>query len=91
MPAIGSRREILAKLADRNTRPERDGADDVLYGPGIQVELAPNQDPVTQMLVTITEEEIGWLVLQRLVRELPWKLLDPSTGLELGSPGASER
>jgi hypothetical protein len=82
MVPIGGRRELLRDLSKLNTAPERDSAGDVLYGPGIRIELAPGQDPVTQMLVTINEEEIGWLVLTRLARHFHWKLLDPSTGRE---------
>ncbi len=83
MSPVGTRREVLAQLSGCNTAPECDEADDLLYGPGIRIELAPGQDPVTQMLVTIVEEEIGWQVLTRLIREFRWKLLDPNTGREL--------
>ncbi len=79
---IGPRRDVLAGLARRNTAPESNGAGDVLYGPGIRIELTPRQDPITQMLVTISEEEIGWMVLTRLINEFGWKLLDPNTGRE---------
>jgi hypothetical protein len=85
MVPIGSRRELLRGLARLNTAPEREAAGDVLYGPGIRIELTPGQDPVTQMLVTINEEEIGWLVLLRLAKEFRWKLVDPATGRELSS------
>ena len=88
MPAIGPRAEIFEKLARANTSPESSAAEDVLYGPGIRVELTPNQDPVSQMLVTVTEEEIGWQVLTRLINHFQWKLLDPDTGREL-SPSRS--
>jgi hypothetical protein len=80
---IGSRAEIVGQLDRCNTGPERSNAGDVLYGPGIRIEMTPGQDPITQMLVTVTEEEIGWQVLTRLVTELHWKLLDPNTGREL--------
>ncbi len=80
---IGSRADIRRQLADRNTGPENDESPDVLYGPGIRVEQTPRQDPITQMLVTITEDEIGWLVLTRIMKELGWKLVDPNTGREL--------
>ncbi len=89
MVPIGSRRELLRGLARLNTAPEREGADDVLYGPGFRIELAPGQDPVVQMLVTITEEEIGWLVLMRLAQQFHWKLLDPMTGREFGAERAN--
>jgi hypothetical protein len=45
--------------------------------------MTPGQDPITQMLLTVTEDEIGWKVLPRLVKEFQWKVLDPSTGREL--------
>ena len=80
---IGPRAEIVRQLVPCNTAPERPDAEDVLYGPGIRIEMTPGQDPITQMLVTITEEEIGWQVLTRLVNAFHWKLLDPSTGREL--------
>ncbi|MHC5008652.1 MAG: hypothetical protein ACYTGF_14970 [Planctomycetota bacterium] len=80
---IGPRAEIVQQLIPCNTAPERADAGDVLYGPGIRIEMTPGQDPITQMLITITEEEIGWKVLTRLVSEFQWKLLDPGTGREL--------
>jgi hypothetical protein len=80
---IGARGEVCRRLADCNTGPECEDADDVLFGPGLRIELTPHQDPITQMLVTLTEEEIGWQVLTRLIREFHWKLLDPDSGREL--------
>ncbi len=86
MPPIGPRQDILEQLARCNTAPEAAEHADVLYGPGIRIELTPGQDPVSQMLVTITEEEIGWQVLTRLIHHFQWKLLDPNTGRELTPP-----
>lgn len=85
MAPIGPRREVLSDLFDCNTGPERED-DDVLYGPGFRIELTPGQDPITQMLVTLTEEEVGWQVLTRIIKKFGWRLLDPSTGRELNSP-----
>jgi hypothetical protein len=82
---IGSRVDIVKQLAACNTGPERSETGDILYGPGIRIEMTPGQDPITQMLLTITEEEIGWKVLPRLVNEFRWKVLDPNTGRELGA------
>ena len=82
LAAIGPRQDVLKNLALCNTSPERQGADDVLFGPGIRIELTPGQDPVTQMLVTLSEDEIGWHVLRRFVTEFHWKLLDPRSGGE---------
>ena len=78
---LGSRRDVFAQLAAYNTAAERDG-DDMLYGPGIRIEVAAD-DPVRQMLLTINDEEIAWQVIMRIGRELRWKLFDPATGREL--------
>ena len=87
MMPIASRKELLAELFDCNTGPERQD-DDILYGPGFRLELTPGQDPITQMLLTLTEEEIGWQVLTKLLKQFEWKLLDPNTGRELKAPAA---
>lgn len=79
---IGRRRDIVEGLAHCNTAPETDGAD-VLYGPGIEIELPPGQDPVPQMLLSITDDDIAWVVVIRLAREFGWKILDPNSGREL--------
>jgi hypothetical protein len=79
---LGRRRDIESGLATRNTAAERPGGH-TLYGPGIELELAPGQDPVTQMMLTISDEDIAWPVIMRLARELQWKILDPNSGREL--------
>ena len=88
MAPIGRRDEVLFDLARFNTSPEgeTDGQnEDVLYGPGIRIELPPGQTVISQMLMTITEEEIAWLVIMRLARSFNWKIVDPNTGRELNS------
>jgi hypothetical protein len=88
MASIGRRDEVLFDLARFNTAPdaESNGSnDDVLYGPGIRIELPPGQDVINQMLMTITEEEIAWLVIMRLARSFQWKIVDPNTGRELNA------
>ena len=82
MAPIGRREEIVKGLSRFNTAPERNG-DDILYGPGIRIELPPNEDPIRQMLVTFEEEEIAWPVMVRLAKAFEWKVLDPLTGREL--------
>jgi hypothetical protein len=82
MAPIAPRSDIVDELRRFNTAPERDGGD-LLYGPGITIEMPPNEDPVRQMLLTMVEEEIAWHVLIRLAREFSWKILDPLTGREL--------
>jgi hypothetical protein len=77
---LGTRQEVVDGLARHNTSAEAEG-DDILFGPGIRIELPPG-DLVTQMLLTIVEEEIAWQVIMRLAKQLNWKLLDPATGRE---------
>lgn len=90
MAPIGPRDEILDKLGRANTAAEDAESPDILYGPGIRIELTPGQDPVSQMLMTITEEEIAWQVIRRLLNHFQWRLLDPNTGQELGPSTAQE-
>ena len=76
---LGSRCDLIAQLASLNTGPEREG-EDVLWGPGIRLELTPGQDPVRQMMLTLVEEDIAMLVVMRLVRVCQWQLVDLETG-----------
>lgn len=84
MAVIGSRKQILGDLSHYNTAPEREG-EDVLYGPGIRLELPPGQTDVNQILLTVTEEEIAWLVIMRLAKAFGWKIVDTTSGRELNA------
>lgn len=79
---IGTRTEVLEGLAHCNTAPDEPNGE-VLYGPGVEIELPPGQDPVPQMSLIISDEDIAWVVIMRLAREFGWKVLDPLTGREL--------
>ncbi|MBL9140406.1 MAG: hypothetical protein JNK53_00945 [Phycisphaerae bacterium] len=79
---IGSRAHVVLSLAHCNTSPEVDGGD-VLYGPGVEFELPPQQDPVIQMQLAISDDDIAWIVIMRVAREFGWKVVDPTTGREL--------
>ena len=79
---IGTRAEIVKALETLNTAPERPG-EEVLWGPGIRIDLPPEKDPVDQMLLTVVEEEIAFLVIMRIGRICSWRMLDPETGEEL--------
>lgn len=89
MAPIGTRREIVASLRTLNTGPQtEDGSmpahgEDVLFGPGIEIELPPEMDPVTQMLVRLTDEDVGWDVIRRIAQHTHWRMLDPMSGREL--------
>lgn len=94
MAPLGTRDQILQELSRFNTAPEREG-DDVLYGPGIRLELPPagegrgtqraGNDQVNQMLMTINEEEIAWHVIMRLAKTFEWKIVDTESGRELNA------
>ncbi len=79
--AIGSRMDVVKSLELRNTCAEIEGGE-IMYGPGVNIELTPNQDPILQMLLTITDDDIAWPVIMRLAKDLQWKILDPSSGRE---------
>lgn len=80
--ALGSRSEIVNELAKFNTMAEVDGGN-MLWGPGIRIELPPDEDPVKQMLLHIVEEEIAWLPIVRLAKQFDWSVMDIETGREL--------
>lgn len=86
---LGTVREIRAKLAAFNTASDggskKSLGTEILYGPGILVELPSGQDEVNQALVTLIEEDIAWPVLMRLCRTQNWALQDPSTGRIFGA------
>lgn len=84
MATLGRRADLVRVLERFNTAPERAG-DDVLYGPGIRLELPLEQGEVSQILMTITEEEIAWLVIMRFLKEFEWKIVDMNTGRELNA------
>lgn len=84
---LGTRRDVVRSLARFNTRP--DGSPDgssIVHGPGFRGELpmCEDGDDVSQILVTIVEEEIAWPVLSRLCRGLDWRMMDPDSGRTFG-------
>lgn len=84
---LGTRSEIVKSLAGFNTMPEIEG-DDVLWGPGIRIELPPSEGDIQQMLLHIVEKEIADLTIVRLARQFNWCVTDIETGNEfVGSGG----
>lgn len=86
---LGPYRQVAAELANFNTFPDGSSSIDafgVLYGPGFHVQMpmiGPN-DPVTQVIVSMQEEDIAWPVLTRICRTLGWKMMDPQSGRTFG-------
>ena len=80
--SLGTREYILSSLATYNTMPEKEG-DDMLWGPGIRIELPPTEGDVQQMLLHFVEETLAWNVMLRLARQFNWSVTDIETGREL--------
>ena len=85
MAPLGPRTQLIKDLARFNTAPEQSSDDEVLYGPGIRLELPPGQDPIRQLLLTVVEDEIAWLVIMRLAKTFNWKIVDTESGRELNA------
>ena len=76
---IGSKSEIVAGLATCNTGPDH-AEGDVLYGPGIELVIAPGEDPVRQMEMAVTDDDIAWTIIHRMKKQFGWKFIDPESG-----------
>jgi|TARA_B110000116_G_C16688716_1_gene514187 hypothetical protein len=79
---LGKREDIIESLSHYNTMPETEG-EDMLWGPGIRIELPPTEGDVHQMLLHLVEEEIAWYPIVRLARQFNWSVTDIETGREL--------
>ena len=69
---------------DGSETPESFG---VLYGPGLiaQMPMADRNDPIMQVAISMTEEDIAWPVIMRMCSRLGWKMMDPSSGRTFGA------
>ena len=76
---MGTRAELVSGLATCNTGPDRTGGD-VLYGPGIELVIAPGEDPVRQMEMAVTDDDIAWTIIHRMKKQFGWKFIDPESG-----------
>jgi hypothetical protein len=86
---LGTHAEVRASLARYNTAPDgsarsKSAGTEVLHGPGMIVELATTTETVMQAMVTMTDDDIAWPVLERACRNLKWKLVDLETGRSFG-------
>ncbi len=79
---LGDRATVLNQLAALNTAPDKPG-EDILWGPGFRLEMASDQDPIVQMLLTVTEEEIAWLSMVKVAKSCQWRIIDLQTGVEV--------
>lgn len=86
---LGSYRQVVELLARFNTGPDGSKKPEnfgVLHGPGflVQMPFVGPDDPVSQIVVSLTEEDIAWPVLLRVCRVLEWKMMDPQSGRAFG-------
>lgn len=92
MPVLGSLRDVVKAISAYNTSPDGSGPEGMgeaggigfLYGPGFVIELPTTTDAVSQLMVTITDEDFAWSVLMRMCRQLQWKMMDAESGRTFG-------
>lgn len=89
VPPMGTPGEVRAALSNFNTAPDgapaRAGAlMEILYGPGMIVEMPVNQESVVQAMVTINDEDSAIPVLLRACRARGWTMVDLDTGRSFG-------
>jgi hypothetical protein len=85
---LGKLAEVREILAHYNTShdggPIKDPMMAGLHGPGLYVELPTSTEPVSQGIITLSDEDTAWPVLMRLVKTQGWRLMDIETGQTLG-------
>lgn len=84
---LGKPDEVLAALAPFNTAP--DGSPPgmgamTLYAPGMTLTMPTTQPQVTQLIASMTDEEIALPVLIRACKTLGWSMTDMETGRSFG-------
>jgi len=92
MPSLGSLREVVTLISGYNTSPDGSGPEGMgeasgigfMYGPGFVIEVPTSAESISQLMVTITDEDFAWSVLMRMCRQLQWKMMDPETGRTFG-------
>ncbi len=79
MESMGTRREVLEALASCNTAPDTSGGE-FLYGPGLTIQMPWGDGDVTQLLMSVVDQEIAWPVLARIRKRTGWHLRDLESG-----------
>jgi len=85
---LGPIKELRATLANFNTgtdgAPPSNTGTELLYGPGMVIEVPTSQAIVNQAIANLSDEELAWPVLTRLCKALNWKMMDIETGRVFG-------
>ena len=87
---LGTYEQVVDALRVYNTGPDGSNAPEsfgVLFGPGllIQMPMVGPKDPVMQVAVSMTEEDVAFPVLMRICKRLGWRMMDPSSGRMFGA------
>lgn len=80
---LGSSRSIKEAFAPFNTGSDGGTSNpglEMLYGPGLTVEMPLNQAEIQQAMVTVSDDDIAWPVLSKACRKLGWTMIDLETG-----------
>lgn len=85
---LGSARDVREILARANTAPDGSGKStsglERLHGPGMVVEFSTSQDPVTQAVASLNDDDLALPVLFRLCKAQGWRLMDVESGRTFG-------
>ncbi|MFM9997223.1 MAG: hypothetical protein ACKVU4_15650 [Phycisphaerales bacterium] len=88
MIPLGSLDEVLQAFARCNTAPDggpkKRGGSEVLYGPGMVVDVPTFGPDVTQAMVSVSDDDIAFPVLQRLCKATGWRMVDLESGRAFG-------
>ncbi len=88
MLPLGSMAEVTEAFAAFNTADDgsgrKSGGMHILHGPGMVVEIPVMDGKVSQVLVTVKDEDLAWSVLWRLSRKNGWRMMDPNSGQTFG-------
>ena len=51
-----------------------------LHGPGMVIEVATANEPATQAMASVNDEQMAWPVLERMCKATGFRLMDPESG-----------
>lgn len=88
MLPLGTVDDVISRFARYNTAPDgapakRPGSQ-VLYGPGMVVDVPTFGKEVTQAMVSVSDDDIAIPVLFELCRANGWRMVDLESGQAFG-------
>jgi len=95
MTPMGTFQEVAHTLANHNASPDGSGPAGygaapgmaVVFGPGFVAEIPGDASPrteVSQVMVTVSDDDFAWPVLSRMCKAVGWRMVDPDTGRSFG-------